>query len=47
MEALRKPIKHKIQEYAERIDLEAVLRQKLQEYSEQGTVSFSLGEIDN
>lgn len=42
MDALEKPLMAKIQQYADKIDVEQLVKEKLDEYQKTGTVSLNL-----
>jgi hypothetical protein len=44
VDALEKPMLRKLQEYADRIDVEMLVKEKLEEYRRDGTVDISLKE---
>jgi hypothetical protein len=42
MDALEKPLMRKIQDFTDKIDMESLLKEKLEEYRETGSIKFDL-----
>lgn len=46
MDAIERPIMRKVQEYADRVDVEMFIKEKYEEFQRHGTINFSLNHIE-
>lgn len=46
MDAIERPIMRKIQEFADRVDVEVFIKEKYEEFQKYGTINFNLNHIE-
>lgn len=46
MDAIERPIMRKVQELADRVDVEVFIKEKYEEFQKHGTINFNLNHIE-